>query len=83
MAADTFLELPGGVKGVVFVNGHNLGRYWTIGPQQQLFVPGAWLKETNEVLVLELEPTPGNRVARGLAQRTWENNPDPDCNGCS
>ena len=83
MAADTFLELPGGVKGVVFVNGHNLGRYWTIGPQQQLFVPGAWLKETNEVLVLELEPAPGDRVARGLAQRTWGNNPDPDCNGCS
>ncbi|KAH6627713.1 glycosyl hydrolases family 35-domain-containing protein [Chaetomium tenue] len=83
MAADTFLELPGGVKGVVFVNGHNLGRYWTIGPQQQLFVPGAWLKETNEVLVLELEPKPGDRVARGLAVRTWGNNPDPDCNGCS
>ncbi|EAQ89046.1 hypothetical protein CHGG_05665 [Chaetomium globosum CBS 148.51] len=83
MAADTFLELPGGVKGVVFVNGHNLGRYWTIGPQQQLFVPGAWLKKTNEVLVLELEPKPGERVARGLAVRTWGNNPDPDCNGCS
>jgi beta-galactosidase GanA len=83
MAADTLLELPGGVKGVVFVNGRNLGRYWAVGPQQQLFVPGAWLKESNEVLVLELEPRAGSRTARGLAKRTWGNNPDPDCNGCS
>jgi beta-galactosidase GanA len=83
MAADTLLELPGGIKGVVFVNGHNLGRYWTIGPQQQLFVPGAWLKDSNEVLVLELEPKTASRTARGLAKRTWGNNPDPDCNGCS
>lgn len=83
MAADTFLELPGGIKGLVFVNGHNLGRYWTIGPQQQLFLPGAWLKDVNEVLVLELEPKSSARVARGLAKRTWGNNPDPDCNGCS
>ncbi|KAK6845836.1 glycoside hydrolase family 35 protein [Apiospora arundinis] len=58
MAADTFLQLPGGVKGSVFVNGHNLGRYWTVGPQQELFLPGAYLKqgEENVVLVLELEP---------------------------
>lgn len=83
MAADTFLELPGGLKGVVFLNGRNLGRYWAIGPQQQLFVPGAWLKETNEVLVLELEPRTSSRVARGRSTRTWGNNPDPDCNGCS
>ena len=85
MAADTFLDLPGGVKGVVFVNGHNLGRYWTIGPQQQLFVPGAWLNTnaTNEVLVLELEPGTSSRVARGLATRTWGNNVDPDCRNCT
>ncbi|KAK7991707.1 glycoside hydrolase family 35 protein [Apiospora saccharicola] len=85
MAADTFLQLPGGVKGVVFVNGHNLGRYWTVGPQQELFLPGAYLKqgEENVVLVLELEPGTSSRVARGVAKRTWKNNPDPDCNNCS
>lgn len=85
MAADTFLQLPGGVKGVVFVNGVNLGRYWTIGPQQELFVPGAYLKqnEDNVVAVLELEPGTTSRVARGVAMRTWKNNPDPDCNNCS
>lgn len=85
MDSDTFLQLPGGIKGHVFVNGINLGRYWTIGPQQELFVPGAYLKpgSTNEVLVLELEPRTGSRVARGVAKRTWSNNADPDCNGCS
>jgi hypothetical protein len=85
MAADTFLQLPGGVKGVLFVNGENLGRYWTIGTQQELFVPGAYLKQDadNVVLVLELEPGTGNRVARGVAKRSWKSNPDPDCNNCS
>ncbi|OAG03345.1 uncharacterized protein CC84DRAFT_1251639 [Paraphaeosphaeria sporulosa] len=85
IAADTFLQLPGGVKGVVFVNGENLGRYWTIGPQQELFVPGAYLKQNadNVVAVLELEPGTSSRVARGVAKRTWKNNPDPDCNNCT
>lgn len=85
MAADTFLQLPGGTKGVVFINGYNLGRYWTIGPQQELFVPGAYLKqnEDNIVSVLELAPGTAARTAKGVAKRTWKNNPDPDCNGCS
>lgn len=37
--SDTYLALPGWTKGVVYVNGYNLGRYWTIGPQQSLYVP--------------------------------------------
>ena len=84
MAADTFLQLPSGQKGVVWVNGVNLGRYWAVGPQQELYVPGAWLKAgtPNEVIVLELEPGSSDRVARGVVKRTWANNPDPDCNGC-
>jgi hypothetical protein len=85
MAADTFLQLPDGIKGVVFLNGHNIGRYWTIGPQQELFVPGAFLNKgsDNEILVLELEPRTSSRVARGVSTRSWKNNPDPDCNNCS
>jgi beta-galactosidase GanA len=86
MAADTFLNLPGGIKGVVFLNGHNLGRYWTIGPQQQLYVPGAWLKPSgidNELLVLELSPRQGSRTASGSSARRWGNNADPDCSSCS
>jgi beta-galactosidase len=42
-------------KGLVWVNGHNLGRYWSVGPQQSLFVPAPWLKTgSNEVIVLDL-----------------------------
>jgi beta-galactosidase len=53
---DTFLDLRGWGKGIVWVNGHNLGRYWKIGPQQSLFVPAAWLKKGgNEAIVLDLE----------------------------
>ena len=85
MESDTFLQLPGAVKGHVFINGINLGRYWTIGPQQELFVPGAYMNKDseNEVLVLELEPGTDDRVARGVAERNWSNNPDPDCPNCS
>ncbi len=42
-------------KGYLFVNGVNLGRYWNKGPQQKLFLPGVWLKQgENEIVVLEL-----------------------------
>lgn len=52
--ADVFLDMHGWGKGLVFVNGHNLGRYWRIGPQQTLYLPGCWLRPgQNEVLVLE------------------------------
>ena len=40
---------------MVWINGHNLGKYWSIGPQQTLYVPVEWLKKgTNEISVLEL-----------------------------
>lgn len=54
-AADTFLDLRQWGKGVVWVNGHCLGRYWNIGPTQTAYVPGPWLKAGgNEVIVLDL-----------------------------
>uniref|UniRef100_A0A8C9YUA0 Beta-galactosidase n=1 Tax=Sander lucioperca TaxID=283035 RepID=A0A8C9YUA0_SANLU len=57
---DTFIKLPGWSKGVVFINGKNLGRYWSIGPQQTLYVPGPWLhKGDNEVIVFEEQETDG------------------------
>jgi beta-galactosidase len=41
------------IKGYIFVNGINLGRYWNKGPQQKVFCPGVWLKEgVNSVVVL-------------------------------
>ena len=41
-------------KGIVFVNGNNLGRYWKVGPQQTLYLPGCWLKKgKNEIQIFE------------------------------
>lgn len=46
-----WLFSQGWSKGVVFINGKNLGRYWSIGPQQTLYVPGPWLhRGDNQVL---------------------------------
>lgn len=51
---DAFLDMRGWGKGIVFVNGRNLGRYWYIGPQQTLYLPGVWLKKgRNEIVVFE------------------------------
>ncbi len=51
---DTFLDMEDWGKGIVFVNGHNLGRYWEVGPQQTLYLPGCWLKKgKNEILIFE------------------------------
>ena len=51
---DTFLDMSKWGKGIVFVNGHNLGRYWNIGPQQTLYLPGCWLKKgKNTIAVFE------------------------------
>ncbi|KAM8835931.1 beta-galactosidase-1-like protein 2 [Synchiropus picturatus] len=52
--SDTFVKLPGWEKGVVFINGMNLGRYWSIGPQQALYLPGPFLNSgINQVIVFE------------------------------
>lgn len=64
---DTFLDMSSWGKGYVWVNGHNLGRYWNIGPQQTLYLPGCWLKKgKNEIIVLELLD-PKSREIQGLA----------------
>jgi beta-galactosidase len=61
---DTFLDMRGWDKGIVFVNGINLGRYWRVGPQQTLFLPGAWLKRgRNEIVVFETGVTTARTVA--------------------
>ena len=52
---DTFLNMESWGKGQVYVNGHAIGRFWSIGPQQTLYVPGCWLKKgRNEVIVLDV-----------------------------
>lgn len=55
---DTFIALPGWTKGVCWVNGFNLGRYWECGPQQTLYVPAPILRPgQNEVIVFEQHQT--------------------------
>lgn len=60
--ADCFVKLDGFTKGYVFVNGKNLGRYWNVGPQKTLYLPGVWLKAENEIVVMELEHTKNKKV---------------------
>ena len=63
---DTFLDLRTWGKGVVWVNGHCLGRFWNIGPTQTAYVPGCWLHAgKNEFVILDLLG-PEKPVAAGL-----------------
>lgn len=65
---DTFLDMRGWAKGVVWVNGHNLGRFWRVGPQQTLYCPGVWLNEgENEIVVFDAE-CEGRQAVAGLAE---------------
>ena len=66
---DTFLNMEAFGKGLVYVNGHAIGRYWSIGPQQTLYVPGCWLKKgKNEVIVLDIVGPKATPVCFGQAE---------------
>ncbi len=54
---DCFIHPDGFTKGFIVVNGFHLGRYWNIGPQYSLYLPGSLLKEENEILIFDEEPT--------------------------
>ena len=52
---DTFIDMTDWTKGNVFINGFNLGRYWSVGPQQTLYLPAPFLKVgENELIIFEL-----------------------------
>jgi beta-galactosidase len=52
---DTFIHMKGWVKGNVWINGFNIGRYWDIGPQETLYVPGELLRDgRNEIQIFEI-----------------------------
>lgn len=56
--ADTFIHMEGWTKGVVYINGFNLGRYWNRGPQKTLYIPAPLLnKGSNEIIIFELHET--------------------------
>jgi hypothetical protein len=47
------LRVAGSGKGQIYLNGHNIGRYWHIGPQTDYYLPEPWLKTDNELVLFE------------------------------
>ena len=73
----TFIDTRGWGKGHVWINGHHLGRYWKIGPQQTLFAPAEWLRKgKNEIVALDLEAD-GARSLQGLKNAVFETPKQP------
>lgn len=69
---DTYLDMRGWGKGMVWINGHNLGRYWKIGPTQTMYVPGSWLeKGDNRIIVFDIESN-DNPSIQGLSQPVFD-----------
>jgi len=68
ITGDTYFDITAYKKGVVWVNGHNLGRYWDIGPQTRLYCPKSFLRTgLNEIIIFDLhqtdpKPLPGRRM---------------------
>lgn len=66
---DTYLDFEGWGKGVVYINGFNLGRYWEVGPQKRLYVPSPILKKgVNEVVVFELHRSRESMKLKNIAK---------------
>ncbi len=71
--SDTFLNFETWGKGLVYVNGHPLGRFWEIGPQQTLYMPGCWLRKgENEITVVDILG-PRQAVSEGLTAPLLDN----------
>lgn len=61
---DTFLDMTTWGQGIVWINGRCLGRYWSIGPTQTMYLPGPWIRRgRNEVVVLDLTGPDAPRIA--------------------
>jgi beta-galactosidase len=66
---DTFLDIRNLGKGVLWINGHIIGRFWNVGPQQTLYVPGPWLRKgRNQIVVFDLAPQSARPHVEGLGQ---------------
>lgn len=73
-AADTYFDMSKWGKGTLFVNGHNLGRYWKIGPQYSLYCPASYLKVgENRIDVIEMEVSEP-RPIRGVEENVVHEN---------
>jgi beta-galactosidase len=61
---DTFFDISNFKKGIVWINGHNLGRFWDIGPQKRLYCPASWIIQgMNEIIIFDLHQTAGTSVS--------------------
>ena len=66
---DTFLDMREWGKGIVFVNGINLGRYWKVGPQHTLYLPGCFLKKgTNDIVIFEQQNDSRKTELQGITE---------------
>ena len=71
---DTFLDMQAFGHGFVWINGFNIGRFWNIGPQYTLYVPGGLLKDKDNVIeVLDINPKKGNTKICGVSEHHLEN----------
>ena len=64
-----FLETRGLGKGLVWLNGHAVGAYWSIGPQDRLYLPEPWLEKTNTLEILDYEGKSPRRVRVTYAEK--------------
>lgn len=63
---DTYLDMSTWGKGLVWINGHCLGRFWSVGPQQTLYVPGCWLRKgRNDIVVMDIKK-PRKATVKGM-----------------
>ncbi|QIY91285.1 glycoside hydrolase family 35 protein [Chryseobacterium gallinarum] len=64
---DTFLDMRKLGKGIVFINGRNIGRYWSkVGPQQTLYIPGVWLKKGRNTIQIFEQVFEGTRSINSI-----------------
>jgi len=71
LPADTFLDMSAFGKGFAWVNGHNLGRIWDIGPQRSLYLPAPWMEQGDNTVVMFDLQAPNERVVHGAVQPVW------------
>jgi len=63
VCCDTYLDFTGWGKGCAFINGFNLGRFWKIGPQKRLYIPGTLIRKgKNSIVVFETEGITRDRI---------------------
>ncbi|WP_316765800.1 beta-galactosidase [Pedobacter frigiditerrae] len=68
---DTYLDTRNLDHGLLWLNGKLIGRYWGIGPQQTLYIPGCWIKKgVNQITVLELG-SPKDKSIKGIKEQIW------------